>query len=280
MALYHLSVKMVSRGKGHSVVAGAAYRAGEKLRDDRTGKIYDYSSREDVAHSEMLVPSIAPQWANDRQAHWNQVDAIEKRKDSQLAREVQVGLQREFTLDQNRELLRAFVQKQFVDRGMVADMSIHWNDNNPHAHILLTTREIDRDGFGKKNRDWNKKELLNEWREKWAEHNNHWLKENGHEKQIDLRTLEAQGVNKEPTKHIGREAWHAHQKGLESERWTRLEQREQHYSEVDKFLEAGNLRFDENPHEHVMLVRQLQEQKLQPEQTQIPEREIERGISR
>jgi len=164
MALYHLSVKMVSRGKGHSVIAGAAYRAGEKLRNDRTGKIHDYSGREDVAHSEILAPSIAPQWAKDRQTHWNQVDAVEKRKDSQLAREVQVGLLREFTLDQNKELLRTFVQKQFVDRGMVADMSIHWNDNNPHAHILLTTREINSDGFGKKNRNWNKKELLPQFR--------------------------------------------------------------------------------------------------------------------
>ncbi len=276
MALYHLSVKMVSRGKGHSVVAGAAYRAGENLRDDRTGKIHDYSSREDVAHSEILAPSIAPEWTKDRQIHWNQVEAIEKRKDSQLAREVQVGLQRELTLDQNRELLQGFVQEQFVDRGMVADMSIHWNDNNPHAHILLTTREIDRDGFGKKNRDWNKKELLQEWREKWAEHNNHWLKENGHYEQIDHRTLEAQGVNKVPTKHVGREAWYAHQKGQESERWTRLEQREKHYNEVEKFLEASDLRFNENPHEHVMLVRQLRERELQPE----PQLQQERGIAR
>jgi len=215
MALYHLSAKMVSRGKGHSVVAGAAYRAGEKLRDDRTGKIHDYSSREDVAYSEILAPSVAPEWAKDRQAHWNQVDAVEKRKDSQLAREVEVGLQRELTLDQNRELLRAFVQEQFVDRGMVADMSIHWNDNNPHAHILLTTREIDGDGFGKKNRDWNKKELLQEWRQSWVEHNNHWLKENDSDARISHQTLAKQGIDREPTKHVGREAWYAHDKELD-----------------------------------------------------------------
>jgi len=278
MALYHLSAKMVSRGKGHSVVAGAAYRAGEKLRDDRTGKIHDYSSREDVAHSEILTPSVAPEWAKDRQAHWNQVDAVEKRKDSQLAREVEVGLQRELTLDRNRELLRAFVQEQFVDRGMVADMSIHWNDNNPHAHILLTTREIDGDGFGKKNRNWNKKELLQEWRESWAEHNNHWLEENDSDARISHQTLAEQGIDREPTKHVGREAWYAHDKELESERWTRLEQREQHYDNIGKFLEASDLHFDENPYEQVMLIDRLKEQERvhQPERTPTPERGIER----
>ena len=141
--------------------------------------------------------------------------------------------------------------------GYIADLAIHWNDNNPHAHVLLTTREIDENGFGKKNRDWNKKELLDEWRENWSDHNNQWLEQNGKQERVDHRTLEKQGIDREPTKHIGRDAWYAHQKGEETERWSRLEQREQHYGGVNQFLEASNQHFRENPYEHVTIVNRL-----------------------
>jgi hypothetical protein len=125
-----------------------------------------------VRETIILAPEDAPAWARDRQALWTVVDAAEKRKDAQTAREVEVSLPRELTVPQQRDLLRAFVQDAFVARGMVADVALHEGHNpqepNPHAHILLTTRTLTPDGFGPKNRDWNAKELLVSLRAQWA----------------------------------------------------------------------------------------------------------------
>ena len=154
---------MISRGKGRSCVAAAAYRAGDRLQDVRQGLTHDYTRRRDVRETWIQAPEEASAWVTGRQALWTAVDAGEKRKDAQTAREVEVALPRELTPDQQRETVREFVDAAFVERGMVADVAIHEGHHpaepNPHAHILLTTRTLTPDGFGPKNRDWNAKEL-------------------------------------------------------------------------------------------------------------------------
>ncbi|NYZ70475.1 MobA/MobL family protein, partial [Endozoicomonas sp. SM1973] len=168
MAIYHCKVKVISRSTGRSSTGAAAYRAGERIVDERTGIVHDYRRKSGVSYSQILAPRQSPSWSYDRAQLWNEVEKIEKRKDSQLCREVEVALPRELNEDEMRILARDYAQEQFVDRGMIADISIHHaKDENPHAHILLTTRDVTPEGFGKKNRDWNQKELLENWREAW-----------------------------------------------------------------------------------------------------------------
>ena len=204
MAIYHLTAKIVSRAKGQSVVASAAYRASEALHDERYGLTHDYSRKLGVEHSEILAPEEAPAWVFDRQTLWNTVELCEKRKDAQLAREIEIGLPVELTHNENVELVRDYVKSQFVAKGMVADFSIHEDDpNNPHAHVLLTMRSISEQGFGEKHRSWNAKGELLAWRDAWASHANEHLARAGHAVRIDHRTLEAQGIELEPGQKIG-----------------------------------------------------------------------------
>jgi Ti-type conjugative transfer relaxase TraA len=204
VAIYHLTAKVVSRAKGQSVVAAAAYRASEALHDERYGLTHDYTRKEGVEHSEILLPDGAPKELADRQTLWNQVDANEKRKDSQLARELEIGLPVELTHGENVELVRDYLKKHFVSKGMVADFSVHEDDpNNPHAHVLLTMREMTPEGFGPKVRAWNAKADLLKWRETWAETANEHLARAGHAVRIDHRTLEAQNIELEPGRKIG-----------------------------------------------------------------------------
>ena len=197
MASYHFSAQVISRSSGRSAVAAAAYRSRGELQDQRYGKSHNYSDREDLEHSEIVAPEAAPEWMRDREALWNGVEAAEKRKDAQLSREFEIALPRELTPDQRRELVRDFVQTEFVDRGMIADINIHNitasdGGEQPHAHIMTTMRDIDGDQFGKKNRAWNDKALLENQRESWASFANGHLTLAGHVSMIDHRSLEKQ----------------------------------------------------------------------------------------
>jgi hypothetical protein len=197
MAIYHLRATMISRSAGRSATAAAAYRSAERIQDHRTGLSFDYRARSGVEHVEILAPERSPEWVQDRTALWNAVEQAETRKNSQVAREIRVALPAELDRDERIELVRDFCQRSFVDRGMVADIALHapgreGDERNHHAHILLTTREIGLEGFGAKNRDWNAKELLEDWRKAWARDSNHALERCGHEMRIDHRTLEAQ----------------------------------------------------------------------------------------
>ena len=143
IAIYHLSIKIITRGKGRSAVASAAYRAGEKIKNERDGVTHDYIRKSGVVHTEILLPDNAPDEYRDRATLWNSVEKIEKAKNSQLAREIQVALPIELTEVQNRSLVREYVKKNFVAHGMIADISIHNSDDgNPHAHIMLTMRPL------------------------------------------------------------------------------------------------------------------------------------------
>ena len=188
---------MISRSQGRSATAAIAYRVAERIEDRRTGLTFDYAARGGVDHTEILAPDHAPNWVFDRSELWNRVEESETRKNSQVAREVRVALPAELTHEARVALVREFAQEQFVDRGMVADIALHapgrdGDDRNDHAHILLTTREIGPEGFTTKNRDWNKVEVLEGWREAWAWDSNAALERAGIEDRVDHRTLVAQ----------------------------------------------------------------------------------------
>jgi len=223
MAIYHFSVKVIGRASGRSGVAAAAYRAGERLHDERLDRDHDFRAKAGVEHSEILLPEGAPEQWRDRERLWNDVEAFEKRKDAQLAREVEFAIPREMTKAEGIELARDFAQREFVDRGMIADLNVHWDigadgQPKPHAHVMLTMREVGPDGFGAKVRDWNRTERVEQWRERWADHVNTRLAELDIDARIDHRSLEAQGIELEPQDKIGPAAQRMGERGLESER--------------------------------------------------------------
>ncbi|MFA6117623.1 MAG: Ti-type conjugative transfer relaxase TraA [Sphingomonas sp.] len=223
MAIYHFSAKVISRAAGSSAVASAAYRSASRLHDERLDRNHDFSNKAGVVHSEVMLPDGAPEQLGDREKLWNEVEAAEKRIDAQLAREVEFAIPREMTREQGIELARDFVRDEFVDRGMIADLNVHWDVGTdgmpkPHAHVMLTMREVGEDGFGKKNRDWNRTDLLEKWRERWSEHVNQRLAELDIDARIDHRSLEAQRIELEPQHKIGPAASRMAGQGLESER--------------------------------------------------------------
>ena len=221
MALYHLNVKVISRSNGRSATASAAYRSGEKVTDERTKMVFDYT-RKQTDGSEIHAPEQSPEWVHNRERLWNAVEVIEKRKDAQVAREVEVSLPKELKLEDRKELVRAFVKEQFVNNGMIADISFHDQmSENPHAHVLLTTRDITPEGFGLKNRDWNKKELLESWRENWSNSINLAMERAGLETRVDHRSLEAQGIERQPQIHLGPHVFQMEARGIRTERLAR-----------------------------------------------------------
>jgi Ti-type conjugative transfer relaxase TraA len=204
MAIYHLHAKMVSRAEGRSAVGAAAYRSGSRLTDERTGYVFDYTDKPGVEHAEIIAPEGAAAWVYDRTTLWNTVEQAERRKDAQVARELEIALPVELSKDQQVELMRDFVRRTFVAKGMVADFAIHRdNPENPHAHLMLTTRSLTETGFGLKRRDWNAKAQLVAWRGEWAQSANEHLARAGLDIRIDHRTLEAQGIDLVPGRKIG-----------------------------------------------------------------------------
>ncbi|MES0042262.1 Ti-type conjugative transfer relaxase TraA [Mesorhizobium sp. M0091] len=219
MAIYHLHVKVIGRKAGSSAVASAAYRSASRLRDERIDRSHDFSAKRGVVHSEVMLPEDAPDAWNDRERLWNDVEAFEVRKDAQLAREVEFALPRELSQAQGIELARDFVQVEFVSKGMVADLNVHWDraedgSPKPHAHVMLTMRSVDENGFGSKVRDWNATQMVERWRERWAELANERLAELDIDARIDHRSLEAQGIALEPQTQIGAPAQRIEGSGL------------------------------------------------------------------
>jgi len=222
MAIYHLHVKVIGRKSGSSAVASAAYRSGSRLRDERLDRSHDFSTKRGVVHSEVMLPEKTPEAWRERERLWNDVEAFEVRKDAQLAREVEFAIPHEMTQSQGIELARDFVQAEFVDQGMIADLNVHWDMAEdgmlkPHAHVMLTMRAVDENGFGQKAREWNRTEMLERWRERWAELANERLVELDIDARIDHRSLEAQGIALEPQSQIGAAAKRIEDRGIEGE---------------------------------------------------------------
>ncbi|MGH1558129.1 Ti-type conjugative transfer relaxase TraA [Caulobacter segnis] len=223
MAIYHFSVKVISRATGASAVASAAYRSASRLHDERLDRDHDFTGKSGVVHSEIMLPDGAPDQLSDRATLWNTVEAGEKRKDAQLSREVEFAIPREMDQAQGLELARDFVQREMVDRGMVADLNVHWDIGadglaKPHAHVMLSMREVGEEGFGAKVRDWNRTELVEHWREAWADHVNERLAQLDIDTRIDHRSLEDQGIDLEPQHKIGPAAGRMAGEGVETER--------------------------------------------------------------
>src|SRR5215471_8926521 len=221
MAIYHLHVKVIGRKAGSSAVASAAYRSGSRLRDERLDRSHDFSGKRGVVHSEVMLPEHAPEAWRDRERLWNDVESFEVRKDAQLAREVEFAIPREMSQAQGIELARDFARTEFVDRGMIADINVHWDMAEdglpkPHAHVMLTMRAVDENGFGRKVRDWNRTEVVERWRERWAELANERLAEFDIDARIGHRSLEAQGIALEPQSQIGAPARRIEGEGIET----------------------------------------------------------------
>lgn len=228
MAIYHLSADIVRRSAGRTATAAAAYRAGELIFDERTGLSFDYRRRRGVVHREILASDDAPAWTRDRVQLWNRVEAAEKRKDAQLAREIELALPHELTSVQRCELVRGFVRAAFVDAGMIADIALHapgedGDHRNHHAHILLTMRRIDGESFGTKERSWNATALLEQWRIMWADHVNRALAEALSSACVDHRSLEAQGINRLAQIHLGPAVIEMQRRGMATDRADRAQ---------------------------------------------------------
>ena len=247
IAIYHCSIKIVSRGKGKSAVAAAAYRSGEKLTNEWDGLTHDYTKKGGVVHSEILLPAHAPPAFSDRSTLWNSVELSEKSNNAQLAREVEIALPVELSREEQTRLVREYCSSQFVSKGMIADFNLHdTGGGNPHAHILLTMRPLDEKGAwlpkskkeyvldenGEKIRlpsgryktrkvdlvDWNNRENAEVWRRAWADLTNEFLAQNNCPERIDHRSYERQGIEQIPTVHVGVSATQMEKKGIVTER--------------------------------------------------------------
>ncbi|WP_105308444.1 MobQ family relaxase, partial [Lactiplantibacillus plantarum] len=232
MAIFHMSFSNISAGKGRSAIASAAYRSGEKLFDDKEGQHYFYA-RSVMPYSFILTPKNAPAWASDREKLWNEVERKDRRANSRYAKEFNVALPVELSADEQKELLIKYVQENFVDKGMVADVAIHRDHaDNPHAHVMLTNRPFNPDGtWGIKSKkqyildengnktytgtskypksrkilmvDWDKKEKIIEWRHNWAASVNQVLEQKNIPDRISEKSFKDQGIDEVATQHEG-----------------------------------------------------------------------------
>ena len=211
MAIYHLSVKPVSRSLGRSATAAAAYRAGAEITDERTGQTHDYRRNGGVESADLVLPDNAPAWASDRSALWNAAELPEKRKDACVAREYEVALPSELLPEERRRLASDFARDMANREGCAVEVCIHapgrgGDGRNHHAHLLRTTRKVEAEGLGAKldteKAGRNRKQDLEAVRERWAELVNERLRQHGIEASIDHRSLEAQGLDRPPTQHL------------------------------------------------------------------------------
>ncbi|GAF40891.1 hypothetical protein JCM14202_2801 [Agrilactobacillus composti DSM 18527 = JCM 14202] len=232
MAIFHMSFSNISAGKGRSAIAGASYRSGEKLFDQKEGRSYFYA-RSVMPESFILTPKNAPEWASDRKKLWNEVERKDRRANSRYAKEFNVALPVELSEDEQKKLLTKYVQENFVDEGMVADVAIHRDHpDNPHAHVMLTNRPFNPDGtWGLKSKrenildengnktytgnsrfprsrkvwlvDWDKKEKINQWRHNWAVSVNQVLEQKNIPDRISEKSFIEEGIDDTPTQHEG-----------------------------------------------------------------------------
>lgn len=254
MADFHFSVTQIKRSAGQSAIAAAAYRAGEKLYSDLYGEYSDYTRKRGIVETGILLPPFAPKEFENREKLWNAVEQVERHPQAQLAYSFDFSLQNEFSMKENLEIAREFIQKQFVDRGMIADYAVHLPDKgdavpNPHVHVLCPIRPLNPDGtWGAKQKrvyrvddagnrlldasgraqfdavpttDWGNVETLERWREVWAEINNEHFAAHGLEARLDHRSYEKQGVDLIPTVHEGPKVREMESRGIRTEKGAR-----------------------------------------------------------
>lgn len=205
MASFHLAVKTVSRSAGRSATGAAAYRAGAEIVDERTGLVHDYTRKQGVEHSAIILPANAPAWSADRARLWNAAEQAETRKNSTVAREFEIALPSELDADGRRDLAMTFAQEISERHGVAVDVSIHaphrhGDERNHHAHLLVTTRQLGPEGLGAKTRELDQKQSgeVERWRERWADMQNVALERAGSAERVDHRSYERRGIAAEP----------------------------------------------------------------------------------
>jgi len=237
MAIFHLHAKPISRRQGRSAVGASAYRAGEKLHNKYDGLTHDYTNKRGVVYTEIMLPKNAPKEFADRQFLWNAVELSENRKDARTAREIEISLPNELNRAEQIKLVRQYVRDNFLSESMCADIAIHGgrhyhkensdlskHDNiitpdNPHAHILLTDRPLNKNGnFANKNRNWNTKEYLLAWRKNWADAQNKEFERKGLDVRVSHESYADRGINREPTIHLGHKVCAMEKRGIKTDR--------------------------------------------------------------
>lgn len=250
MAIYHFHVTQVSRGKGQSAIAAAAYRAGERLQDHYYGEFADYTAKGGVVYTEIIAPDYVPESLHDRETLWNEVESVEKHPKAQLAYSFDFALMNEFSMEENIILAKRFINENFINKGMIADMAVHNPDkkerDNPHVHVLCPIRPMNTDGtWGEKQRreylfdedgkpvldgkghqkfnavpttDWGRPETLESWRKAWADMVNEEFQKKGMQERIDHRSYEAQGIMLIPQIHEGPNVRKMEAKGIRTEK--------------------------------------------------------------
>jgi ATP-dependent exoDNAse (exonuclease V) alpha subunit len=264
MALYHMTTKPVSRTTGRSAPASAAYRAAARIEDYATGKIWDYTRKQGVEHTEIVLPTEAAKrdinWARDREQLWNAAEAFEKRKDARVAREWEIALPHELGRTQRVDLAREFAGEIANRYGCAVDIAMHrphrfGDHRNHHAHLFATTRTVEAKGLGRKtdielgDRDRGKKGLgsgadeITFMRARWKTLINQRLKELGIEARVDHRSLKAQGIDREPTVHLGPSVIGMERRGIQTEVGNRVreEQRREMQLKLERAKELGQL---------------------------------------
>ncbi len=254
MADFHFSVTQIKRSAGQSAIAAAAYRAGEKLYSEIYGEYSDYTRKRGIIETGILLPSFAPKEYENREKLWNAVEQVERHPKAQLAYNFDFSLQNEFSMKENLEIAREFIQRQFVDRGMIADYAVHLPDKgdavpNPHVHVLCPIRPLNPDGtWGAKQKrvyrlddagnrildasgraqfdavpttDWGSAETLERWREAWAKINNEHFAAHNLDARLDHRSYEKQGVDLIPTVHEGPKVREMERQGIRTEKGDR-----------------------------------------------------------
>ena len=228
MAIYHLTAKVVSRGKGDSSVAAAAYQSRSRMVDERTGEVHNYSRNAgDVLFEGIYAPKDAPAWSRDRASLWNHVEAFERRKDAQLARSFDIALPHELTVEQNRYAVQDWVRDNFTRKGWIADVAVHapgaeGDDRNIHAHVLVVMRKLDgAELAAKKERAAtvaDRKSELEALRESWERIGNRHLERHGFEPTLDRRSFEDRGIEQLPTVHLGKDVSALERDGVTTDR--------------------------------------------------------------
>ena len=245
MEVISLHVDTISRRKGRSSVQMAAYCSRSKMLDDYTGETYDYTKRSDLVYHRIMLPDHAPENFCNSEVLWNSVEKIEKARNARLARVITIALPKELAPEIHIAMVQRYVQEYFVQRGMCADVSIHdKGDGNPHAHVLLTTRSLDSAGrwmdkqhrnylldengerifdpiksrykLGRsvKTHDWDDPGRVQEWRAGWADACNAKFRQHGIDKEVTCLSYAKQGIDREPTKHLGAKARAMESRGI------------------------------------------------------------------
>ena len=258
MALFHFTVAQISRGGGQSSVASAAYRAGEKLKDEYYGQIHDYTKKHGVIMSEIILPENAPERFSDRQTLWNEVEKVEKHPKAQLAYSFDFALQNELSMEENIRIAKEFIAENFTSRGMIVDMAVHEPGKdpddipNPHVHVMVPMRPLNEDGTwgtkqhreyvldengnrmrdekgdyifnAVKNTDWGDPETLVQWRTNWAAKVNGAFEQHGITTRVDHRSYVEQGLGILPQIHEGPVVRAMEKKGIKTDKgdWNRF----------------------------------------------------------